>query len=201
MRVTSYIGGLSVGLSTDEAVIMAAERKLAYGTLIQSKSGIQKVIPIADHLAISATGIPGDIQHLARIITAQAELYFLDHNKPISCRAAAKVLSNYLFSTRISFPKYIEPMIGGLDTKPRLFLLDLAGSVIEENFAATGTGTRLAMGIFEDNYENQMETPKAEELVIRAMKTGKERDTASGDVIDIIIIEKDKLTTEEIQIS
>jgi len=197
----SYVGGLSVGLVAKTGVVMAAERRYTLGTLIASKTGVRKLVPVSDHIALAATGIPGDVQFLARIITAQAELYRLDHNKSISCKTAAKILGNYLYSTRLSFPKYVEPVVGGFDSKPRLIMLDVVGSTSEEKFAATGTGARIAIGLLEDSWNDEMDKNDARSLVIRVMEAGRQRDNVSGDLADIIVIEKETMSTEEFQMS
>ncbi|MHA2271049.1 MAG: proteasome subunit beta [Candidatus Hodarchaeales archaeon] len=193
----SYVGGLSIGLVAKEGVLMAAERRYSLGTLVSSKTGIQKLAPISDHIALAATGIPADIQFLARILSAQAELYRLDNDRLISC---AKILSNYLYSTRLSFPKYVEPLVGGYDSQPRLIMLDVAGSLNEENFAVSGTSTRIALGILEESYDEAMGIKDARSLIQRTIEASTQRDTASGDHFDLAVIEKGKRSLEEIKL-
>lgn len=197
----SYVGGLSIGLVAKDGVLMAAERRYSLGTLISSKTGIQKLAPISEHIALAATGIPADIQFLARILSAQAELYRLDNDRRISCKAAAKILSNYLYSTRLSFPKYVEPLVGGYDSQPRLIMLDVAGSLNEETFAVTGTSTRIALGILEESYDEALGIPDARALIQRAIEASTQRDTASGDHFDLAVIEKGKRSLEEIKLN
>ncbi|MFX0113240.1 MAG: proteasome subunit beta [Candidatus Hodarchaeota archaeon] len=197
----SYVGGLSIGLVAKDGVVMAAERRYSLGTLVASKTGVRKLVPVAEHIALAATGIPADVQFLAKVIAVQAELYRLDTSRLISCRAAAKVLSNYLYSTRLSFPKYVEPLLGGFDSQPRLVMLDVAGSTNEENYATTGTGARIALGVLEEGYNDEINSKNGRTLVINAMEAGIQRDTASGNHLDLVTIEKNKMTMEEIKVN
>ncbi|MHA2233098.1 MAG: proteasome subunit beta [Candidatus Hodarchaeales archaeon] len=197
----SYVGGLSAGLAANDVVVMAAERRYSLGTFIASKTGVRKLVPVADHIALAATGIPADVQFLARIMSVQAELYRLENDRLISCKAAAKLLSNYLYSTRLSFPKYVEPLMGGFDSQPRLVMLDVAGSINEEQYAVTGTGARIALGVLEEGFTEEMDKKMARSLVLRAINAGIHRDTASGDHIDLVIVEKDEMKVEEIKIN
>ncbi|TRM76560.1 proteasome subunit beta, partial [Sulfolobus sp. B5] len=53
-----------------------------------------------------------------------------------------------------------------------------------------GSGARIAIGVLESEYRNDMSLEQASELVVKSIKASIERDVTSGDGIDIAIIDK-----------
>ncbi|MEM4684233.1 MAG: proteasome subunit beta, partial [Thermosphaera sp.] len=62
------------------------------------------------------------------------------------------------------------------------------GSLIEEKYAALGSGAQLALGYIEPKYTPDLTLDDAEKLVVEAVKTVVERDVLSGDGVDILKI-------------
>ena len=69
-----------------------------------------------------------------------------------------------------------------------LFILDPLGSVIEDDYAAIGTGAPIAIGIIESLYKKEIDLDDGKKLAYRAVKAAIERDAASGDGIDLVSI-------------
>ncbi|HDH06742.1 MAG TPA: archaeal proteasome endopeptidase complex subunit beta [Thermoproteales archaeon] len=184
-------GATAIGLVYNKGVVLAAEKRVTYGFTLLSKSG-KKVFKITDRLGLAAAGIIADMQAISRSLAAEVKLYELENNRPISVKSAAKLLSQIMFSRRLS-PYFTEIIIGGYDPSgPHLFILDPWGSLIEDKYAALGTGTKIAIGILEENYRENLSKENAKELAIRAIKTAIERDAVSGDGIDLLIIDSEK---------
>src|SRR3989441_10264786 len=79
-------GTTTLGLACKDGAVLAADRRATAGTMIAHKH-TQKVYKIDDNLGLTTAGLVGDLQHLARYITAQAELYKLKPNLPKSVGA------------------------------------------------------------------------------------------------------------------
>jgi proteasome beta subunit len=58
-------------------------------------------------------------------------------------------------------------------------------------FTATGSGSQGAYGVLEDAYEEGLSKEDAIELAVRAAQSASERDTASGDSINVVTISED----------
>ncbi|RLE67945.1 MAG: proteasome endopeptidase complex, archaeal, beta subunit, partial [Thermoprotei archaeon] len=186
----SYMpGATTVGAVFRDGTILASEKRVTYGYTLMSKSG-KKVFKITDRLGIACAGLISDMQAIARILSAEVRLYELENNRVIPVRSAAKLLSSILFGRRV-MPYFTETLVGGVDdTGPHLFVLDPIGSLIEDKYAALGTGAKIAIGIIEDNYKDDMELNNIRKIIIDAIKTAIGRDAVSGDGIDILIIGK-----------
>ncbi|MEB2836568.1 MAG: proteasome subunit beta [Desulfurococcales archaeon] len=177
-----------MAVRASNGVVVAADRRMSYGGFIVSRN-IRKLHKINDRIVLALTGFYGDMSGLMRIIDAEVKYYEVGTGKPMSLRSVAKLLSNLLYSYRIT-PLYVEAIVAGIDYdgEPRVFVLDPVGAVTEEEFAATGSGATIALGVIENAYKPDISVDEAEKVVESAMRAAISRDAGSGDAIDIVKI-------------
>jgi len=191
-------GATTVGIVCKDGVILASEKRISYGNLVLSRAG-KKVFKITPNIGAACAGLVSDMQILIREAEAYANLFRLEANRPITVRAVAKLISNLLFSHRL-FPLITQTIIGGVDEDgPSLYVLDVLGSNIPDNYTAVGSGAEMAMGVLEESYREGMTIDEGKELAKRAIKSAISRDAMSGDGIDILIITKDGIEEESIR--
>jgi proteasome beta subunit len=191
-------GATTVGVVCKDGVILASEKRVSYGYLIVSKGG-KKVFKITDQIGAACAGLVSDMQVLARDVEANANLFSMDVGRRISVRAASKLMSNILFNRRM-MPLITQTIVAGIDDEgPSLWVLDVLGSVLPDEYAVVGSGTEIAIAVIEENYKKDMKVAEAKELVTRAIKSAISRDIMSGDGIDFLIITKDGATEETIK--
>jgi len=180
-------GTTTTALVCKNGVVMATEHRATAGTLIAHKN-TQKLFKIDDNLGLTVAGLVGDAQTLARYITAEAELYRLKRNQPMSVKAASTLMANIL-SGRAYFPYWVQLIIAGVDPSGgHVYSLDAAGGSIEDEYVSTGSGSPFVYGVLEDNFESGLTTSEAADLVLRAITAAMARDSASGNGIEIAII-------------
>ncbi len=185
-------GTTTVGLICDDAVILATDRRASMGNLVADK-GAKKLYKIDDYIALTIAGSVGDAQAIIRLLTAEAKLYKMRTGKNISPLACATLLSNILHSNRY-FPFLTQLIIGGYDLLegPKLFSLDPLGGMNEEKtFTATGSGSPIAYGVLEAEYDKDMPIEEGLKLAVKALKSAMERDTFSGNGISLAVITKE----------
>jgi proteasome beta subunit len=73
----------------------------------------------------------------------------------------------------------------------KLFILDPLGSLMEDKFAALGTGGALAISVIEQEYKDEISLKDGKELAVKAVRAAISRDIASGDGIDVVIVSKE----------
>jgi proteasome beta subunit len=195
-------GTTTVGVIADGAVVLGADRKATMGYLVSSKH-FPKILQLDDRLAVTTAGVVGDAQALARYIKAELRLFELNEGDKASVKGAAALVSNILYSRRF-YPYIVQLVIGGYDSKPRLYSLDPSGGLSEENeYFSTGSGSVMAFGVLEDKFKPGMPVEDAKKLVARAVTAATKRDIASGgDGIDIVVIDSrgyKMLSDEEIK--
>ncbi|MCX8150050.1 MAG: archaeal proteasome endopeptidase complex subunit beta [Candidatus Bathyarchaeota archaeon] len=191
-------GATTVGVVCQDGVILAAEKRVSYGYFISSKGG-KKVFKITDRIGAACAGLVSDMQVLVRDVEANANLFSMDVGRRMSVRAAAKLMSNILFNRRMA-PLITQTIVAGLDDEgPSLWVLDVLGSVLPDDYAVVGSGAEVAIGVLEEGYNKKMKVAEAKELVTRAIKSAISRDAMSGDGIDFLIITKDGITEDSVK--
>ncbi len=192
-------GATAVGIKCKDGVVLGNDRRATWGYTVTNKT-TQKLFKITDNIGMAAYGLIGDFQFVSRVLKAQAALYELDANDKISTKSVAKLLSNMLYSRKMA-PLYTSLIIAGVDKEgPQVYTLDGLGSVIPEEFGATGTGMLLSMGILEADYKPDMSVEDGVKLVEKAIRNSIKRDAMSGNGIDLLIITKDGTEEKRIEI-
>lgn len=193
-----FPGATTVGLVCSDGVVLASEKRVVYGNLVLSKAA-KKVFKITGKVGAACAGLISDMQVLTRQMTAHANLYKLDVGRSIQVKSAAKVMSNLLFGRRF-FPYIAQTIVGGIDEKPRIYVLDPVGSLIEDKFAAVGSGAEIAIGVIESEYKPDITVEEGEKLAIKTVKSAISRDALSGNGIDILIVRESGIEEKSIEL-
>jgi proteasome beta subunit len=183
-------GTTTVAITLKDAVIMATERRVTMEHFIAHKDG-QKLFQIDTYAGMTIAGLVGDAQVLVRYMKAELELYRMQRKINIPISAAATLLSNILNQTKF-YPYMVQILIGGVDSKPHIFSVDAAGGSVEDIFVSTGSGSPFVYGVLESMYNKDMTVDEGVDLVIKGISAAKSRDSASGGMIDVAVITKDK---------
>ena len=178
----------ALGLKFKNGVVLAADRRVSYGTFVLSKAA-RKVFPVNDRVGVAFAGIPADMQELYDSLVYNVRIYEMDEGKKATPSNVSRLLSILLYSGRFTRFFLAEVVVGGLSPDgPKIIAVDAAGGMLEDDFAAEGTGAQLATGILEREFRKDMSESEAVELAKRAMIAAIERDAMSGDGIDILVV-------------
>ncbi|HIE18875.1 TPA: archaeal proteasome endopeptidase complex subunit beta [Candidatus Bathyarchaeota archaeon] len=195
----AFKGTTTVGAISKEGVILASDTRVTMGSLVVHKKG-KKVYKIDDHLAMTISGVVADAQKTVATLKANAQMYRLQRKISMPVSAAARLVANLFFSHRL-FPFMAQIIIGGIDSSgPHLFSIDPFGSITEEKYVATGSGSPIAYGILEEKFKEDLPLEEALPIVGQALRSAMRRDVATGDNLDIIVIDKNgyrELSVEE----
>ncbi|MHA1344621.1 MAG: archaeal proteasome endopeptidase complex subunit beta [Promethearchaeota archaeon] len=192
-------GATAVAIKCKDGVVLGNDRRATWGYTVINKS-TKKLFNITDHIGLAAYGLIGDFQFIVRVLKAQSKLYELDAYDRISTKSVAKMISNMLYSRKMA-PFYTNLIIAGVDKDgPKLYTLDALGSLIPEDYGATGSGMLLSMGILEAEYKPDMTTEDGVKLVEKVIRNSIKRDVMSGNGIDLLIITQDGTEEKFIEI-
>ena len=194
-------GATAVGIIFNDGVVLAAEKRVSFGTYVVSRSG-KKVFKITEKVGATCAGLVADMQILMRQIEALARLRALDTRREVAPNSIGKLISVMLFERRY-FPLLTQIIVGGIDPytdKPAIYTLDPIGSILPDEYAAVGTGAEMAIGVIESMYRQGMSEQEARDLAIRAIKAAVARDAASGDGADMLMITKNGCKEESIRL-
>jgi proteasome beta subunit len=183
-------GATTIGLVCSDGVVLASDKRVSWGYLVSSKSG-KKVFKLTDKMGLAFAGLMSDMQALVREAEAYANLFRLEKGRPITTKAMSKLISNMLFNRRM-MPLIMETVVGGVDPEgPQLYSMDLAGSLIPDDYISAGSGAPIAMGVLEAEYAKGIDCEAGTQLAIKAIKAAIARDAVSGDGIDLLILRDD----------
>jgi len=182
-------GATVVGMKCSDGVVVATDSLITWGTFVLTDKGI-KAFRLTDTIVLASAGLTSDYQMLVNRLKAQIKLYELNQKKAITVKALSKMIANTLYARRMA-PLYIQTVVVGVDADgPQLFTLDMGGSLIPDEFTATGSGTATAFGVLEDGYKPSLTVAEAEEIAINAVKAGIARDAQSGGEIRVMSVTK-----------
>ncbi len=183
-------GTTTLGMVCKDGVVIATEKRATMGTLIAHKA-TKKLYKIDNHIALATAGLVGDLQVLARYLSAEANLYRLKREANMPVSSAATLMSNIL-NQRKFYPYYVQLIIGGYDNSGgHVYSLDAAGGAIPDKYTAGGSGSPYVFGVMEDLYRDDMTTNEGVDIAVRAITAAMNRDSASGGMINIAVITKD----------
>jgi proteasome beta subunit len=189
MAFAEFMPGASVvGISYNDGVILAADKRISFGNFVVNKN-IKKTFTVTDYVGAACAGMVADMQVLVRQVEALAKIRRLETRREVAPNSIAKLMSVIMFERRY-FPLLTQVIVGGINEKPEIYTLDPLGSVLPDDYAAVGTGAEGALGIMDAEFKPNMSEEKVRELASRAIRSAVQRDAASGDGIDILFITK-----------
>lgn len=180
-------GTTILGMVCKDSVVIATEHRATMGTLIAHKA-TKKLYQIDEHLALATAGLVGDLQVLSRYLSAESNLYRLKRDSKIPVKSAATLMSNIMNQRKFA-PYYVQLILGGWDSNGgHVYSLDAAGGAIPDKYTSGGSGSPYVFGVLEDQYKDNMTTDEGINLAIRAVTAAMGRDSASGNGVDVAVI-------------
>ena len=154
---------------------------------------------ITQYVGAACAGLVADMQILSLQVAALAKIRRMEIKREVPPNTIAKMMSNMMYERRF-FPLLTQVIVGGLVDKPTIYTLDPLGSVLPDDYAAVGTGAEMALGVLDPQYKKGLTEAQAVELAVKSVRAASMRDSASGDNIDVLVINKNgsKETAEKI---
>lgn len=181
-------GATAVGITYDGGIVLASERRISYGNFVVSKS-TKKTFKITDFVGACCAGMVADMQVLAMQMRALTKIRKLELKREIAPNSVAKMMSSLMYERRF-YPLLTQVIVGGVNGDAAIYTLDPLGSVLPDDYAAVGTGAEMALGVLDQEFKKGMKEKDAVTLAVKSIKSAIMRDAASGDGIDVLVIDK-----------
>jgi proteasome beta subunit len=187
-------GTTTIGISTEEGVVIATDMRASLGGRFVSNKNVQKVEQIHPNAALTLVGSVGGAQSFIRTLRAEVDLYEARRGEQMSMKALSTLAGNF---ARGGPFLAINPILGGVDDEgSHVFSIDPAGGVMKDDYTITGSGLTVAYGTLEDRYEKDMSLDEAQRAAGAGIKAAAERDVGSGNGIYVA-----KVTHEGVEIN
>jgi proteasome beta subunit len=186
-----------VGIVCKDGVIMGGDRRVTSGNLIMDKN-YQKLIKVNDYVLVAYTGGVADAQLTNKIIAAELRLKQLATKVRPTIKEAAHLLSMMTYRN-IRAPAMLMNIVGTLiagvdeDGKVELYTIEPAGGVyqVKQYDANFSSGMPYILGLLERQYKKDITVKEGIELAKECLKSSTQRDSGSGNGIDVFTITKD----------
>ena len=185
-----------VGIVCKDGVVMGADRRVtAGGSIVMLKE--QKVEKVNDYLVISWTGSAADASLSKKLIAAELRLKELKTKSRPSVKESANFIGMMTYRnirTPSTIPSIVGTLVAGFneDGTTELYTVEPAGGVakVPDYDANFSSGMPYILGLLERQYKKELTVKEAVELAKECLKASTQRDTASGNGIDVFTITK-----------
>lgn len=178
-------GTTILGIVCKDGVVMAGDRRASIGHLIFSKDN-EKVRILNDYLVFSGCGSATESQKIANLLKAELKLKELKSKSRPSVLQSASLLSN-IPASESAF------ILAGFDEDGSTSLFEITGGYlgkVKDYTASIGSGMPFVLGLLERQYKKDLTVKEGIELAKEALKSSTQRDSASGNGMDIFTITK-----------
>lgn len=178
-----------------EGVLVAGDRRATAGNVVVYDRA-DKVLEIDRHSVMAIAGVPATAWEMARVLEHSFQYYRRTQLQEMSVGGKVRALSKLLrdnFGLVMQGVGVVVPLFATYDSGPnpdgKLYFYDVMGANFEvAEYAATGSGSPAVRGVLY--YENtwgakplkDYSRTEALRLVLRALDTAAEADTATGGV-------------------
>lgn len=152
------LGTASIGIKTNDFVLLASEKKII--SKLQNPSSVKKHFRVYDHITLGFSGISADV----KTIVDKSRNFAINHEYLYDENCQVERLLENLADLSLNFDKkedndkiFSRPfgaslLIIGYDTEPRLFSLDPSGSYLEYYAKAIGSGSEVIETMLEQEF-------------------------------------------------
>src|SRR3989338_572396 len=188
-------GTTTVGIVCKEGIVLAADMRATAGNLIVNKK-TDKLYELSDDVIVTMAGTVSDAQLVLKWVKAELNLMRIRNNKIALVKEVANLLGNIVYSNvrRMSLiPGVTHFLLGGRDDNGfELYDVFADGSVtLIDDFVSSGSGSVTAYGVLETQYNKNLTVEEGIKLALRSVNAALQRDTYSGNGINIAVVAKE----------
>lgn len=187
-----------VGLVCRDGVVLAGDRRATAGGQIVMSKNSPKVVQVNEYIAVAGTGVASDIDISQRVFAAELKLKELKTKSRPSVKESATFFGMMTYRN-IRTPSMIMNVVGMLvagineDGNAELYTVEPAGGVypVKDYDANFSSGMPYILGLLERQYKEGLSVEEGVKLAKECIKSSMERDTASGNGIDVFTLTKE----------
>ena len=191
-----------IGIVCKDGIVVGADRRSTAGNNIMSKRS-EKAVVINDYLVVAGAGVASDIDLSQKVFAAELRLKELKTRTRPTVKEAANLFGMMSYKN-IRMPSMIPSIVGQLiagfneDGTVELYTVEPAGGVykVEDYDANFGSGMPYILGLLERQYKKEITVKEGVELAKECIKSAIERDTGSGNGIDVFSVTKSGIKRE-----
>ncbi len=164
-------GTASIGIRTDEGVVLAVDKRIR--SPLMERSSVEKIHKADDHIGIASAGHVADARQLIDFARQQSQINRLRYEEPIGVETLTKAVTDHIQQyTQLggARPFGVALIIGGIeDGEPRLYETDPSGTPYEWKALAIGADRSDIQEYLEENYSDDLTLDGGVDLALKAL--------------------------------
>ena len=173
-------GALALGIVCKDAVLLMADRRIANRLVVEDS--VKKVLKIDDHIIATASGLISDARVLIKKCRIKAQQNRLIYGEKITVETLIKYVSDMeqLYTQYGGIrPFGISFLMGGIDSKPRLFMTEPSGIYFGYKARAIGQNATEANKLLDKKYKSGLKLQEGVKLAKSVFKSALGKDYSS----------------------
>ncbi|KAH7874490.1 proteasome subunit alpha type 5 [Lentinula edodes] len=172
------LGSTTVGVRTDEGVVLGVEKRVQ-SPLIESSS-IEKIMEIDAHLGCAMSGLTADARTMIDHARVTAQNHSFTYDEKIKVESVTQAVCDLALrfgesvhdeDAMMSRPFGVALLIAGIDELgPQLYHTDPSGTFVRYQAKAIGSGSEAAQAELQDKWHSKMTLREAQLLTLRILK-------------------------------
>ncbi len=192
-------GSASVGIRTEEGVVLAASRRVR-SPLLEPRS-VEKLHKVDDNHGVASAGHVADARQLVDVARRAAQVERLRYGQPVTTEQLTTEVSRHIQEYTQSGgarPFGAALLVGGyVDGEARLFETDPSGTPYEWRAAAIGGGSDDLRKHLEEHYDEEMGLNDAIALARDALSDEDDEDE-DGEFIAVAVVDEEGYRTVDV---
>lgn len=171
-----------------DGVIIAADSRTSSGSFVESRI-TDKLTQITPNIFCCRSGSAADTQIIARVVEKEIKLLSYQENTVPSVQKAACLISSIIYNNAKHLLAAI--IVAGYDDAPRVYKIDVCGSLREAEITIGGSGSAFIYGYCDAHFRSEMSLEEGINFARTAVGLAIKSDNSSGGVIRIAAISED----------
>lgn len=183
-------GATTIGMLADDSVIFVAHKDINAPLAIPSS--LQKVFRVDSYIGATYSGMASDGLRIINMMRNKTQTHRMIYDETQSVETVARDISEEMqMATQYGGlrPYAISLLIGGIDTKPRLFEVDPGAAFLGYRADAIGVGKKAAEETLIKEYKDDIKIDDAISLAVGIITKLSDKKLVSGN-IEIATIDK-----------
>ena len=169
-------GTASIGVRTEEGVVLAADKRSR--SPLMEPASVEKLHKADDHVGIASAGHVADARQLIDFARRQAQVNRLRYGEPMGIETLTKTITDHIQQyTQVggARPFGVALIVGGIENgTPRLFETDPSGTPYEWKALSIGANRTDVRDYLEEGYEDELGLEDGIELALGALAEANE---------------------------
>ncbi|CAD5220320.1 unnamed protein product [Bursaphelenchus okinawaensis] len=182
------LGSTSIGIRTNEGVILVAEKRASSKLMVND--AVEKVSKVDEHIGVTFAGLIADSRTLVERAQVESQNFWFTYNRKIRVEDVTQSVANLALQfgdddvkASMSRPFGVAMLFAGVDqTGPKLYHLDPSGTFIDCLAKSIGAASDGAEQNLKEHYHENLTLREAEKVALSILKQVMEEKLTSSNV-------------------